>query len=370
MVNCVEVNKKRSKALSEGAGFPSNAGIGISSIMQKEYRKTGKSAVCWVFLLILAVVLFFSLVFNAVLFVGLFSRGSGRAVTHRGGVDEFPRLHEKWSYGKGDVKAVRIRVDGIIGRDSEAGLFAAPYDKVESIIRQVRSASNDEDVQAIVLEVNSPGGPITPTDEIYEALRSFKASREDRKIVVFMKGIAASGGYLVSMPGDWLIAEPTSLVGSIGVVIQTLNWKTASEKLGIHDVTIKSGANKDMLNPFREVDPEDLSMLQETVDTMHAHFVDIVLRGRDLSEEELKPLADGRIFTARQALELRLIDEIGYWEDVLLKTRVLLGEENVKFVRYERSDSFFDLMARVQNPVSVSRLMDAQMPRFLYLWRP
>ena len=170
--------------------------------------------------------------------------------------DEFPTFTEKWSYGSGDVKTVRIAVEGPIFRESEESFFGFKYDKIEAILRQIRAAKNDEAVKAIILEVDSPGGDLTASDEIYKALQDFKRCAEGRKIIVFVRNMAASGGYYVSAPADWIIAEPTSIIGSIGVIMQTLNWKGLSEKIGLTDVTIKSGTNKDLLNPFRDVSPD------------------------------------------------------------------------------------------------------------------
>ena len=240
--------------------------------------------------------------------------------------DEFPTFTEKWSYGSGDVKAVRIAVEGPIFRESEESFFGIKYDKIEAILRQIRAAKNDEAVKAIILEVDSPGGDLTASDEIYKALQDFKQSADGRKIIVFVRNMAASGGYYVSAPADWIIAEPTSIIGSIGVIMQTLNWKGLSEKIGLTDVTIKSGTNKDLLNPFRDVSPEQLAQLQEMIDSMYRQFFTIVQTNRNIEAESLKAIADGRIFSADLALKNRLIDQIGYWEDAVTKTAELLGE--------------------------------------------
>jgi protease-4 len=225
---------------------------------------------------------------------------------------------------------------------------------------------------AILLEVDSPGGDLTSCDEIYKTLEDFKRSMDGRKIIVFIRSMAASGGYYVSAPADWIIAEPTAILGSIGVIMQTLNWKGLSDRIGLTDVTIKSGTNKDLLNPFRDVSPEQVAQLQVMIDSMYQQFFAIVQTNRGIDAESLKAIADGRIFSADVALKNRLIDQIGYWEDAVAKASELLGEASLRIVRYERRPEFFELLSELRSPLSLSRsgMADAATPRLMYLWRP
>ena len=329
----------------------------------------------WIALILLGIGLGFSALINFGLFVGL-------AITHtprpefgaRGGEDEFPRLTERWSYGKGRVKAVRIELEGAIFRERMDGLFSSSrYDKIEEILRQIRAAQADDAVRAILLEVDSPGGAITPSDEIYRALQRFKQSRDNRKVVVFVRDLAASGGYYVSMAADCIIAEPTAVIGSIGVIAQSLNWKGLSEKIGITDVTIKSGANKDLLNPFHDVLPEQRALLQALIDDMYNRFLGIVVKGRNLDAATFRPLADGRVFTADEALKLKLVDELGYFEQALAATRKLVGEKTLRIVQYEQPSDFFGLFASASSPQGLLHKFDplqAEKVRLLYLWQP
>jgi protease-4 len=279
-----------------------------------------------------------------------------------------PRYQEQWSYGHRDgAKVVRIPVQGIIARQDEDGLFSPQYDRVESILRQIRAASEDRSVRGIILEVNSPGGAVTPSDEILYALKRFK-QRGNRKIVVFMQDVAASGGYMVSMAGDWLIAEPTSIVGSIGVILQTLNWRVLSERVGLTDVTFISGDRKDTLNPFREVTDAERAMMQGIVDDIYQHFFNIVLEGRNMSEEMLTPLADGSIFMAAEAMSRGLIDDVGYWNDVLAAMLLLLDEDHLYVVRYEESDDFWGWLSRVKSPLPLWGMFRQDTSPFRYQW--
>ena len=283
--------------------------------------------------------------------------------------DEAPKLDETWSFGSGDVKVARIPLDGIIMRNEEEGFFTARSDMVESILTQVRAAERDTEMRAIILEVNSPGGGVTPSDEIYNALRKFRASRPDRRVVVFIRDLGASGAYYAAMAGDFIIAEPTAVVGSIGVIMQSMNLQGLSEKIGITDVTIKSGANKDMLNPFRPVDTNQLALLQVLIDGMQTRFSGIVAESRKLDRAAKPELFDGRIFSADEALNEGLIDEIGYWNDALARTAQLLDTGALRVIRYEPQRTFFEQLIEGKNPVVLPNLK-LRSPQFLYLWKP
>ena len=329
----------------------------------------------WITLILLGLGLGVSLLLNFGLLVGMAISHTPRPdLMARGGEDEYPRLTERWSYGKGRVKVARIMVEGAIFRERVDGLFASSrYDKVEEILRQIRAAQADDAVRAILLEVDSPGGAITPSDEIYRALNHFKQSGANRKVVVFVRDLAASGGYYISMAADRIIAEPTAVVGSIGVIMETLNWKGLSEKIGITDVTIKSGANKDLLNPFHDVPPEQRELMQKLIDNMYNRFLDIVAKGRSQDAATLKPLADGRVFTADEALKLKLVDELGYFEQAITTTKKLLGEKNLRVITYEQPSDFFSLFTASSGPQQMLRNLDpmtSERVRLLYLWKP
>ncbi|MFA7256396.1 MAG: signal peptide peptidase SppA [Kiritimatiellales bacterium] len=283
--------------------------------------------------------------------------------------DEAPKLDETWSFGSGEVKVVRIPLDGVIMHSDEEGFFSARSDMVASILTQVRAAERDPAMRAIILEVNSPGGGVTPSDEIYNALHKFRESRPDRRVVVFIRDLGASGAYYAAMAGDFIIAEPTAVVGSIGVIMQSMNFQGLSEKIGITDVTIKSGANKDMLNPFRAVDTNQVALLQTLIDGMQTRFRGIVAESRKLNPAATPELFDGRIFSADDALDKGLIDEIGYWNDALSRTAQLLDTGALRVVRYEPQRTFFEQLIEGKSPVVLPDLK-LHSPQFLYLWKP
>ncbi|MFT5124813.1 MAG: protease-4 [Kiritimatiellia bacterium] len=343
-----------------------------------EEKPTEKSAnkgwMVWVCVAVLGVFLFISVMVN--LFQGMALMVKDVTSQAGKGSDEYPDFERESSWGdpKG-IPVVRIAIDGAIMRQSTGSLFMPQADKIELILNQIRAATRDKKVKAIILEVNSPGGGVTASDEIYAALLRFKKDDDTRRVVVYMKDLAASGGYYVAMAGDWLIAEPTSILGSIGVIMQTVNWSELAKKYGVKDTTIKSGANKDLLNPFQEVSEEQRAILQELVDSMYQRFSGLVAEGRSMDPEKLKIYADGRVFDSTKALELGFIDEIGYWEEVVAKTEGLLGGD-VHIVRYERRGDFMSMLAGVETPVEINtglqlpNPMQIGSPQLLYLWRP
>lgn len=323
----------------------------------------------WTVIGALVAVLALSLLINFAA-IGMLA-GSHPLKHHNGGEDEFPQFSETHSYGSGTTKVVRIWYTGIITRQLDGGLFGT-FDPVEDCLRQVRAARQDDEVAAILLEVDSPGGEVTAADEIHRELLLFKESRPDRKITVLVHDLAASGGYYISLPADRILAQPTALIGSIGVILQTLNIQGLSEKIGVTDTTIKSGKNKDLLNPFHPVDPEQVKLLQASVDATHDRFLDLIVRGRSLKKSQIRDLADGRLFTADEALKHQLIDGIGYWDDAMNATASLLGVEDLYVVTYETEKTFLDVLmgARAPLPGLHALFSAASTPRRLYLWRP
>ena len=324
----------------------------------------GSKTGCWIAVGVMALLLFGSFLTNIGLTAAFFS---GSATTGNDyPVDEEPMFDETWSYGYGETKVVRIDLTGVIMRGRRERLFGYEPDMVESTLSQIRAATIDSEVKAILLEVDSPGGSVTPSDEIYAALEQFKVEGEGRMIMVFIRDLGASGAYYAAMAGDYIMAEPTAIVGSVGVIMQTLNMKGLGEKIGLSAVTIASGENKDMLNPFEEVDPRHVEMLQELVDGMQERFASIVEDSRGF---ENRDLLDGRIFSAPQALENNFIDGIGYLQDAIDKLTFLLDVEEIYLVRYYEQRSFFEMLMTSKLP-QLPNLATMESPRFLYQWKP
>ncbi|MCF7817882.1 MAG: signal peptide peptidase SppA [Kiritimatiellales bacterium] len=326
--------------------------------------KNGSKVGCWIAVAVMAFLLLGSVLTNIGLTAALFA--GSPAADNDYPEDEAPVFEEIWSYGYGDTKVVRIDLTGVIMRGQHQRLFGYEPDMVETILGQIRAATLDSEVEAILLEVDSPGGSVTPSDEIYAALQHFKAEDEGRVVLVFIRDLGASGAYYAAMAGDYIMAEPTAIVGSVGVIMQTLNMKGLGDKIGLSSVTIASGENKDMLNPFKDVNPVHMAMLQELVDGMQNRFASIVMESRGL---ESRALLDGRIFSASQAMELNFIDGVGYWQDALDKLAFLLNVDDIYLVRYETKRSFFESLMSSKLP-HLPSFNAMEPPRFMYLWNP
>ena len=283
------------------------------------------------------------------------------------GQDEFPDLDEIWSCGSGSNKVIRIPITGMISLNRAPSIFT-PSGSSDAALKSIRHATIDNTVRAIILEIDSGGGGITASDIIYKSLLDFKRTDPRRKIVAIYGDVAASGAFYISLAADHIIARPTSITGSIGVLVPSVNIYGLAEKYGIKDTTIKSGSNKDMLNPLAPPSEKQQQIVQEVVNSLYDRFVNLVAIRRHLPEDEVSSIADGSIFTAQKALRLKLIDEIGYWDDAMTRTEELLGVDNIKVYRYEQALSFRDFLRGSQkfNPHAILSLPST--PRIQYRW--
>lgn len=225
---------------------------------------------------------------------------------------------------RGQAVAV-VYLEGVIaGGRGQSSLLAAGGG-TDSVIRQLRQAKEDPDVAAVVLRINSPGGTPAGSQEVYnEVLRVREAGKP---VVVSFADMAASGGYLVACAADEIVANPSSITGSIGVIIEVTNLTELYDKLGIATDTVKSGVHKDMGSVTRPLGEDEREILQSMVDDIYEQFVQIVVQGRGLDEENVRELADGRIYTGRQALELGLVDRLGDMTDAVDAAGALAGIE-------------------------------------------
>ena len=187
---------------------------------------------------------------------------------------------------------------------------------------EIKGYLKDASIKAIVLRVDSPGGAVAPSQEIYEEVK--KATLK-KKVIVSMGSVAASGGYYISAPADRIIANPGTLTGSIGVIMEIPNIEGLMNKIGVKTEVIKSGRHKDIASAFRKMGKEERLILQSVLDDVHEQFIKAVSDGRKIPFDEVKKLADGRIFTGRQAMEVRLVDELGTLEDAIAAAGKLAG---------------------------------------------
>jgi protease-4 len=225
-------------------------------------------------------------------------------------------------------KVAVIAVSGIISSDK------GDRDMVEETRNALRQALADKDVKAILVEMDSPGGEVTAADAIYHAVRQ---AREKKPVVIYMQSLAASGGYYIACGGTFLMAHDTTITGSIGVIIQTLKYRELLGKVGVETLTFKSGKFKDILNPARDMTPEERAYIQAMVMQTYEKFLGVVATERKLPADALRDgIADGRIVSGKDALAARLIDGLGYIEDAYAKARALGSAPDAAVVRYER----------------------------------
>ncbi|MDU0459837.1 MAG: signal peptide peptidase SppA [Geobacteraceae bacterium] len=181
-------------------------------------------------------------------------------------------------------------------------------------IRQLRHFLKQDEVKAVVLRVDSPGGIVAPSQEIYEEVRKFAAKK---KIIVSMGSLAASGGYYISAPATMIYANPGTITASIGVILKLSNIEALMDKIGIKSHTLKTGKYKDSGSPLRQFSPEDRAMLQSVIDNTHEQFIRAVAEGRKLPIDEVRKIADGRILSGEQAKGARLVDRLGTLQDAI-----------------------------------------------------
>jgi protease-4 len=235
-------------------------------------------------------------------------------------------------------KVLLLDIDGIIsGADVAPSLLGFRTTSMVARVREVLdTARDDEDVRGILLRIDSPGGTATASEQIYTEILRFKTER-NIPVVAQLLTTAASGGYYIAMAADSVQAHPTTVTGSIGVIFSSVNFAGLMEKVGIEDQTITAGEFKDAGSPFRRLTAEERSQLQSIVDDLYARFRDIVVLGRpELDREQVDALANGRIYSAPQALENGLVDEIGTIEDAVGTIERELGVSTSRVVAYHR----------------------------------
>ena len=226
-------------------------------------------------------------------------------------------------------KVALVRVTGVIIDSTE-------------VIEELKGYSKDASVKAIVLRVNSPGGGVAPSQEIYDEIVKIK---EKKKVVASMGSVAASGGYYIASPADKIVANAGTLTGSIGVIMEIPNVSGLMEKIGVTTQVVKSGKHKDIASVFKTMTPEEKKILQTVLDDVHDQFIEDVSNARGMKPEDVRKLADGRIFTGRMAKEAGLVDELGNLQDAIMLAGELTGIEGEPEV-IEKKDkfSFFDLL--------------------------
>jgi len=240
--------------------------------------------------------------------------------------------------GNGDTKVALIRLDGEITEGtSQSFLSSAPYDSF-SFRRQLQQLAGESDVKGILLRINSPGGSAVAAEDMYQSILEFK--KTGKKVVASLGDTAASGGYYVALAADTIIASPATITGSIGVITEITDISGLYEKLGLKSETYISGPQKDMFSPTRERTSEEKAILQSLVEDAYSVFIERVGQARNLDEKTVKSMADGRVYSGTQALELQLVDKVGNYDDAVSEIESLVGTTDVSIIEYGESNFF------------------------------
>jgi protease IV len=279
-------------------------------------------------------------------------------------------------------KIALVDIDGVLQNDRPSSLLTSPGENPVSFFQEkIDKAAHDKNVRAVVLRINSPGGGVTASDIMYTEVLRLK-QRTGKPVIACMLDVAASGGYYIACAADKIYAQPTTVTGSIGVIMIAPDFTGTMQKLGIRANVIKSAEMKDAGSPFREMNEKDRAVFQGMIDAMYARFLKVVERGRPgLDAAEIKRLADGRVYLAPDAREAGLIDEIGTLTDALAAAKAAAGLEREKVVVVEYARPLAhrpNIYARTADAPAEVNLINVDLPgwlnnaapRFMYLWAP
>jgi protease-4 len=291
-------------------------------------------------------------------------------------------LREFTLEGKGDAKVLVIPINGTLTDKAKRELLRTRPDTVRQVATHLKRAEKDPDVRAVLLKINTPGGTVTASDLLYHEIKGFR-ERTGRPVVAAMMNMATSGGYYISLPADRIVAHPTTLTGSIGVVFFRPNAHSLLERAGVEINAQKTGKYKDTGSPFRPNSEDEIAILQNLVEDLGDRFHQLVREHRDISPEAMETIATARIFLAPQAKELGLVDQIGYLDDALDAARELANlPEDARVIIYRRTEYPDDTIynsASTQGPnfsgtpvlsISLPESLIPPEPGFHYLWHP
>lgn len=329
---------------------PAPKGAAPYSAVAQRTKRSGWRVVLWI-------VLALSIIANFFLFVILIAA----AVFFAAGQKDFfaENVIRKGSFNN---KIAVVRLEGIINSRLS-----------EDMRQRIKTATDDQRVKALIIRTISPGGTVSASDQIHHEISKFRTVT-NKPVVAFMQGIAASGGYYTSVACDKIIAEPTTITGSIGVMSNHLVVKGLLEdKLGISPVVVKSGPRKNWPSMFEETtDEQKQYLMDKLISPTYERFVGLVKDGRSaLTESEVRELADGSIYGAIEALDRRLIDQIGYIDEAIALAESLAGIENAHVIEYERPFSFTTLFSvRSENiwNMDTNAIRKLSVPQLLFLW--
>lgn len=289
-------------------------------------------------------------------------------------------LREKTLQGTAAEKILMIDVSGIIAEKPDSGgTLGLSEDIVARIKEELTLAAEDGQIKALLLRINSPGGTVTASDVLYHELTTFKAKRKIPIVAVIMD-VGASGGYYVASAADRIVTHPTSVTGSVGVIMLRVNVEGLLQKIGVETSAVKSGAKKDIGSPFRPMREEERAIFQAMIHGFQARFLEVVMKARSgLTPERLTLIADGRVLTGPQAVQMGLADQVGYLDDGIAAARQLAGVADARIVIYARPGAYkHNIYSNTSGPSTLASLANLDVmglvrggaPQFLYLWMP
>lgn len=282
---------------------------------------------------------------------------------------------ERVARGRGGKIAV-IEVEGLLVNARKTGIMQPTENDVSLFVQQLEKAEKDSEVRAIVLRINSPGGTVSASDLMYDSVRRFK-ERSKKVVVASAQDLAASGGYYVACAADQIVVQPTSVVGSIGVIFQTMEFTGTMDKIGLKATAIKSGPLKDMGSPFKPLGDPEKVVMQQMVDEFYGRFKTVVKTARKMDDAQVNAIADGRVFTGTQAQALKMADQVGQLPDAIALAAKLAGTSDPEVVMYRRPYGYGGSIYATA-PGSVPQVQNVEVnllngrafldPGFYYVW--
>lgn len=289
------------------------------------------------------IVFFVFLVFSGIALIFLVGVGGSQIAKSLKDTKSSPYL-DKYTeevLEEGDSQA-RVLLIPLVGIIRGWGNYSEGAGMVQEIAAQLRAAAKDDTVRCVLIQVDSPGGGLTASDILYNEIKLFQES--GKSVVVSIGNIAASGGYYIIAPADYIVANPTALIGSFGVIMQHFEVDEMLKKIGVVAEPIKSTGSKDILSPFRPMTEKERLYLESITQSYHDRFIDIITEGRSLEREDVKKLANGKIYTAEVALNNQLIDEIAYYDTAREKAVEFSGSIDPEIFTYRRVTDFADIL--------------------------
>jgi protease-4 len=290
-------------------------------------------------------------------------------------------LKERTLQGCGDRKILIIPVKGFISDSQKWRVLYHTPSVVQEVVSELKKAEKDKDIKAVIVKIDSPGGTVTASDLLYHEIMEYK-ERTGVKVGAAMMDVAASGAYYIALAADYILAHPTTITGSIGVVFLRPNVSGLMDKIGLRMDVDKSGRNKDMGSPFRKATKHEEQILQNIIDQMAGRFLSLAASRRKLSDEAQREIHSARVYTASDALRLGLVDQVGYLDDAIRKMEEMAGlPKDAKVVIYRRAkypdDNLYNTsMSKPGVPeinlinLGLAESIPAFRSGFYYLWLP